>query len=543
MGLSKSNSTQYQRQRPVGLYQNPIPLVIAINVLPVIVLLVASYFQSIRFAKTNLEDIVQISTRKTNLLLENADTIMRRINLDLQDADPQTAVKVLQRQIYTDFRFREAGILNSEGLLTLSNFGIIDPPQPPASKAGFNPDDPNLQILGPGRTRLMQEQSITLIQSGSGQISGVYLLVDPAILQSFVEALPRSDLGPDGFIAFMTSDQRLLASVGASPPEIFAALQDSRLSAIRITQTTSDGNVTIVGQIDRRWALRYWFQEVLIGAPLTILISALLSYLFIRQVRQSNSLDYELRRGLARDEFEVHYQPILNLITRRCVGSEALLRWRHPQRGLLYPNLFIPIAEQTGCIIPMTEWLLEKVIQDRDMLATQFHDLYISINLSPIQLNTGNVERLVQILRSSDHPSSIVVTFEITENRLLEEQAQVVQDAIARLRRQGVRLAIDDFGTGYSNLGYLQTLEVDQLKLDQLFIRGLEQDRNMAQIVDSLITVADQMGLAIIAEGIETEAQCLYLKDRGVQYGQGWLFSRALPYEDFQRYLHAQDLL
>lgn len=534
---------QYQRQRHIfDLFSNQVLLVIAVSALPTVVLLIISYFQSLSFAKANLEGIIKIATAETNRLLDDANTILRRNATDLQNADEQTAVKILRRQIYNDFRFREAGIINADGFLTLSNLEIIDPPIPKLlDRSGFDPTDPNLQLLGPGRTQLMQEQSILLILRGSGQIGAVYLVVDPIVLTYFLEVVPTLDLGTSGFIAFMSKDERLLSSVGALPQDIFYSLKKTSFDTLQVRQTTDDGTITIVGTLSRRWVLRHWLQELTVSVPLTLLISGVLSYLFIRRLQQVHTLDYELKQGLAQDEFEIHYQPIVDLETRQCIGSEALLRWRHPQRGLIYPSLFIPIAEQTGFIIPLTEWLIEKVIQDQAILRTRFQNLYFSMNLSPSQLNTGDVDRLIQTLKKANNHSNITITFEITENKLIEEQGQVVQDAIARLRLWGVQFAIDDFGTGYSNLGYLQRLDVDQLKLDQLFIKGLEHNTNMAQIVDGLIDLGGRIGLTIVAEGIENEVQYQYLKDRGIRYGQGWLFSRPLPFADFERFLQTQE--
>jgi sensor c-di-GMP phosphodiesterase-like protein len=523
-------------------YHSPILLVIVGSVLPTVVLLVISYFQAIASAKTNLEGIIKTAAIKTDQLLADADAILHRSKIDLQDADTQTAVKILQRQIYNDFRFREAGIINPEGLLTLSSLGVVNPPIPISpTKAGFDPSNLNLQLLGLGRTQIMQEQSIVLMLRGSGKIGSIYLLVDPVVLTNFLEAIPDLDLGSNGFIAFMASDERPIAAIGTPPQDIFSNWQTPSFNTLQVTRTTKDGSIKIVGEIGRKWVLRYWLQELMIGVPFTVLISGALSYLFIRQVRQANTLDYELKRGLAQNEFEVHYQPIIDLKTRQCVGSEALLRWRHPQRGLVYPGLFIPIAEQTGLIVPMTEWLLEKVIQERAILETKFQDLYTAVNLSPTQLNMGDVDRLIHTLRKANNRSKATITFEITENKLVEEQGQVVQDAIARLKQWGSRFAIDDFGTGYSNIAYLQKLDIDQLKLDQLFIKGLEHSDNIAQIVDGLIDFGNRIGLTIVAEGIETEMQYQYLRDRGVRYGQGWLFSRALPFEDFKQFLQTQD--
>lgn len=516
--------------------------VVFVSTLPTVILLFISYFQAIALAKADLDNIIKIATSETNQLLEDAEVTLRRSNLDLQTADNQTAVNLLRRKIYNDFRFREAGIINKQGFITVSSLGLLDKPIPESqTMAQFDPKNPELQILGPGKTRLMQEKSIVFILQGSGRIGGTYLLVDPAILTYFLKVIPSQDLGEHGFISLVTTDQRLLSSMGTAPDDLSFDLQNSSLDTIRSSKNTINRNIKIVGGISRSWALRYWLQNLLVSAPLTIFISGILSYLFVRQLRRVNGLDYELKRGLAENEFEVHYQPIVDLKTRQCIGSEALLRWRHPQRGLIYPGLFIPIAEQTGLIIPMTEWLLEQVIQDQILLSKRISNFYTSVNLSPTQLNTGDVERLIQIMRAKSQDSRAMITFEITENKLIEEQVQVVQDAIARLKQLGSRFAIDDFGTGYSNIAYLQKLDLDQLKLDQLFVKGIEHGSTVIQIVDSLIDFGNRLGLTLIAEGIETEAQYQYLKDRGVRYGQGWLFSRPLPLGDFEQFLQSSE--
>jgi sensor c-di-GMP phosphodiesterase-like protein len=543
--MTPRNVTHRRTRRPLGafdIYHNSIFWVVFVSILPTIILLVISYFQAIASAKADLDNIVKIATGETNQLLEDAEVTLRRSNLDLQTADNQTAVNFLRRKIYNDFRFREAGIINKKGLIEVSSLGVLDKPIPAApAKSQFDPTNPKLQILGPGKTQLMQEKSIVFMLRGSGRIGSTYLLVDPAILTNFVKVIPNQDLGEHGFVALVATDQRLLSSIGTAPQDLFSGLNQATFETIRSIQTTKNSNIKVIGGVSRAWALRYWLQNLLISAPLTIFISGILSYLFIRQLRQVNGLDYELKRGLAQNEFEIHYQPIVDLETRQCVGSEALLRWRHPQRGLIYPDLFIPIAEQTGLIIPMTEWLLEKVIQDQIILSKRIPDFYTSVNLSPSQLNTGDVDRLIQILRVTNPDSKVMITFEITENKLIEEQVQVVQDAIARLKQLGSRFAIDDFGTGYSNIAYLQRLDLDQLKLDQLFIKGIEHGSTVIQIVDSLIEFGNRLGLTLIAEGIETEAQYQYLRNRGVHYGQGWLFSRPMPLGDFERFLQISE--
>jgi sensor c-di-GMP phosphodiesterase-like protein len=531
------------RRRVADLYRNPILLIILGSLLPTIVLLTLSYSRAISYTKENLARLINIATSETDKLLKDADEILHRVSVDVKQADQKTTVSLLQRQIYNDFRFREAGIFNSQGMLTLTSLGVVDPPIPISfTKSGFDPNNPNLQVLGSGRSQVMQERSVALALPGSesDSIKGIYLLVDPVILTYFLEVVPDSDLGSEGFIAIMTRDQRILNTVNASPQKVFEQLLNPSPEQIQVTQTTEDGSITIVGQIDRSWALRHWIREVAVITPISFLMSGLLTYVFIRQVQRAGVLDYELKLALAQNEFEVHYQPIVDLKTRQCVGAEALIRWYHPQQGMIYPSLFIPIAEQTGFIIPMTEWIIKKVIQDQANLPSRFHHLYTSINLSPTHLDTGDVKNLIQALQETDNRSSINIVFEITENKLVKNWETAAQDVIARLKQRGIRFAIDDFGTGYSNINYLQIFDADYLKLDQVFIKGLDQDHNSRQIVDSLIDLSNKLGLATIAEGIETEAQAQYLIDRGVCYGQGWLFSRPLPFEDFQNFLQIQ---
>ncbi len=519
-------------------------LVIAASVVPTIAMLTVSYFQAIGGAKTNLQDIINSATVKTENLISVTDQTLRRNNKDLQDADTETAARILRRQVYNDYRFRETGIINKDGLLTLTSLGIINPPVPISPiKARFNPGKPELQILGLGRSRLMQEESIVMMLKGSGTIGSTYMLVDPVLLTDFLKLIAELDLGPQGYIAYVTQDDQLLSSIGIgiSQEEILSNIKNPSRDTILASQATKDGNIKIIAETKRKWVLRFWNQELLISIPITFLVSTLLVGLFIRELRKPNSLDDELKRGLINKEFEIHYQPIIDLKTRQCVGAEALMRWHHPKRGLIYPGVFIPIAEQTGLIGPMTEWLLAQAIQDQEFLRQRFPDLYTSINLSPTQLNTGDVSHLIQILKTNS-ASRALITFEITENEIVEEQWEIVKDAIAHLKRWGVQLAIDDFGMGYSNIAYLQRLDVDQLKLDKIFIQGLDAGNDIAQLVDGLIDFGDRFKLRIVAEGIENEKQFEYLRDRGVAYGQGWLFSAALPLDEYLQFLQAQDV-
>jgi diguanylate cyclase (GGDEF)-like protein/PAS domain S-box-containing protein len=236
-----------------------------------------------------------------------------------------------------------------------------------------------------------------------------------------------------------------------------------------------------------------------------------------------------LHGALERGELELHYQPIVNLRTRRAVGAEALLRWHHPRLGLVPPSDFIPIAEQSGLIIPIGRWVLQEACAQltawrRDLVAP---DLHIAVNLSARQLDTADLaDHVRDALRQAELPPD-ALTLELTETTLFDNTEHTVQALIA-LHGLGVRLAIDDFGTGYSSLGYLKRLPVDVLKIDRMFISQLDRDHDDA-IVSAIIGLARSLGMDAVAEGVEEAEQARHLIGLGCEHAQGYHFARPQP--------------
>lgn len=235
----------------------------------------------------------------------------------------------------------------------------------------------------------------------------------------------------------------------------------------------------------------------------------------------------ELERALDRGEFFLHYQPIVRLSDGGVAGVEALVRWRHPERGLVGPGEFIPRAERTGTIVPLGRWVVERACQDRrrwldrsDTAAQGERDLLLSVNLSPSQCRRGEelAEGLPEML--ADYGTSPAqVQFEITEGHLLE-----VVDGIELLRELGFRVVIDDFGTAYSSLDYLSRLDVNGLKIDRSFVQHLDEDR-MRGMVARILELAESFDYDVTAEGIEEEWQAEWLAGHGCGYGQGYHYA------------------
>jgi EAL domain-containing protein (putative c-di-GMP-specific phosphodiesterase class I) len=249
-------------------------------------------------------------------------------------------------------------------------------------------------------------------------------------------------------------------------------------------------------------------------------------------------MENDLRRALERGELRLHYQPLIDLASDRIVGFEALVRWQHPRRGLVPPLSFIPLAEETGLIVPLGRWVLETACRQakkwRDARAGG-QPLLMSVNLSARQFGQPDlVEHVVAILAETGLDPTLL-ELEITESVVMD-QSDVGTRTLHRLRELGVRLVLDDFGTGYSSLAYLKHLPLDTIKIDQMFVAGLDRAADRS-IVEAVIALAHGLRIGVVAEGIETETQFEILRSMGCDTGQGYLFARPLPEADAARLL------
>jgi diguanylate cyclase (GGDEF)-like protein len=249
-------------------------------------------------------------------------------------------------------------------------------------------------------------------------------------------------------------------------------------------------------------------------------------------------LEGELQRAIINGELVVHYQPEVDLNTAELLGVEALVRWNHPERGQLLPSTFIPVAEETGLVVPLGEWVLRKACFQAGQWQRDYPQvpMRVRVNLSARQLeNADVVDMVTQAIQDADiEPSSLCL--EITESAIMAD-AESARDLLERLAGTGVRLAIDDFGTGYSSLAYLEMFPVDVLKIDRSFVSGLETDSAKSAIISAIVALARALGLTVTAEGVETERQAAMLVELGCPRGQGFFYAKALPPESLDRLL------
>jgi EAL domain-containing protein (putative c-di-GMP-specific phosphodiesterase class I) len=244
-------------------------------------------------------------------------------------------------------------------------------------------------------------------------------------------------------------------------------------------------------------------------------------------------MEAQLRHAIERDELKVHYQPLVDNASGRLVGAEALLRWSNPVLGDVSPENFIPLAEETGLILPIGAWVLRTACREAATWQRPGHEVFVAVNISGKQFQKRT---LVDTVRSSLEESGLppgCLELELTESVLLEHTQETLS-IIQELETLGVGFAIDDFGTGFSSISYLRRFPFDTLKIDRSFIKDLSENEGDAELVKSIIAMANSMRLQVVGEGVETHGQREFLRMSGCHFAQGWLYSRPIPGDEFQ---------
>jgi len=245
----------------------------------------------------------------------------------------------------------------------------------------------------------------------------------------------------------------------------------------------------------------------------------------------------DLKEAIKNKEFVLHYQPQIDLSHTKIIGAEALLRWQHPTMGMIPPLTFIPIAESSGYIVEIGEWVMQEACHQAALWHKQGNAIVVAVNVSAIQFKRGNLIEVIKNALSMSGLGPKYLELELTESLLISDTDHILQ-AVRAIKALGVQLSIDDFGTGYSSLSYLKRFAVDKLKIDQSFVRDIVQDKEDATIVKTIVQMAKSFNLKSIAEGVENEAVLNILKEFGCDEAQGYYFAKPMPSKEFEAYCH-----
>ncbi len=256
--------------------------------------------------------------------------------------------------------------------------------------------------------------------------------------------------------------------------------------------------------------------------------------------RNKIEIEKDLRKAIENNEFELYYQPIIDIATNKPVGTECLIRWFHPEKGMIPPDKFISIAEESRLIVPLGAWILRTAcLQQRSWEKQGLPSLNIAVNLSGVQFNEPNLLHLVENIINETNISPGKLTLEITESTLMETKEDVIK-RLQELNDLGLKLAIDDFGTGYSSLAYLKRFPIHRLKIDREFVKDIPDDAHDIAIARSIIKMAHELEIGVVAEGVETQEQLQFLKDEQCDYSQGYYHSRPIPAAEFSNWILEQ---
>ncbi|MBF8003358.1 EAL domain-containing protein [Pseudomonas brenneri] len=485
------------------------------GLLPILLGVVILYMQAQRTLEQSTEQTAVEAVRQFDLMLDNTALAVQDL-LPLAGKDCDNTVKLALREQVTRRPFVRATTLSWQKTIYCSSlFGD-------AYVSPVNPDD-----YVNGRLWLMNGNPVTpdtallvyrLVdgdKAAFASIDGYHLTNALRLISRYADLVLQ--VGPN----WLSSNGK----VHTTSPPVFAVAHH-QLGSQRYAYSVEAGMPE--GEVWRYMEARY---PALFS--LLVFFGVLAGVLAHWLQKRSSAPTHELQRALGANEFVAYYQPVVRGDTRQWAGCEVLMRWQHPKEGLVRPDLFIPLAEHSGLIVPMTRALMRQVATQLAPHAARLGDnFHVGINITARHCQDLELVQDCREFLAAFKPGQVLLTLELTERELIEP-TDVTRQLFQALHELGVLIAIDDFGTGHSSLGYLRNFNVDYLKIDQSFVAMIGVDALSRHILDSIIELSGKLDLGIVAEGVETQEQCDYLAAQGVDFLQGYLFGRPVPFDAF----------
>lgn len=510
-------------------------MLLASVALPLALSLLASYGLNERSIATDLQRVAEASARRASGILDDGRALLA--DLDQQTAGDcgQPDMAALRLAGFADLHYREAGLIRS-GQLVCTSFERFDPPWSLPLDYLRRPavyTDGAFELREPQPTRLGGRSLVAMWWQDRERLDYLNLLLD---LDQFAELI-ESFQQIDGAVYLIDQAGRPPLRVAGSPLDDAnprqTGLQRGADGSLYVAAHASPYPFAVVARLSAAGVGSRWAQQArpaaLLGVALTLAALWLLRRLFPRR----DDLIDDLDRAIRRHELVLFFQPVVDGYTGSVLSAEALVRWQHPQRGLIYPDSFIELAERHGLIGAITERVLALA---KDALERLPAGLRLAVNVPPGLLLGGQLSRLVDRVFGADG-SLERITLELTERELVEYTDPRALEQLQSLAARGAKISLDDFGTGYSGLSHLRHLKPQQIKIDRSFIRAMGSEAVTAALVDAIVVMTETLGVDLVAEGVESAEQRQHLLFLGVQAQQGWLYARAMPLAELLTWL------
>jgi sensor c-di-GMP phosphodiesterase-like protein len=508
---------------------------LALMALPLALCLALSYGLSLYHFRNGAMVLSEANIRRIDDILRRGDATLAVLARTTGGECNEPNIVKMSQLVFQSMYFREAGI-ERNGQLQCTSVAMLPEPfaiensrRKPAARIGA------MEILSPTHTLQGGESIILNRPLRADRSHFVNLLLDPKVLAETVkylegvESAAFLDDSPNG--RFILLENVPSPAIAALKPPFTPGLHRVAGGFYAVAHSRRYPVYTVTAVTDARVA-EHWRTQAQPAVIAGFLLSGL-ALLMLRRFMPRTSEADDLRDGIAAGEMAVRYQPLVDARDRSIVGAEALVRWQHPRRGLVMPDEFIALAEHSDLITPLTRSVLHQVKRDLESLPDLPPGFRIGINLARAHLAD---EQLLSTLDDIFGPGKSLgqLGFEITERELLANIIDQARAMVLQLTERGAEVALDDFGTGYSGLSHLRSLPLHFIKIDRSFVWALDTEAVTASLVDSIVSLARSLGMGLIAEGVETDAQRELMLDIGVHLQQGWLYAEAVPLEQLR---------
>ena len=485
---------------------------LAVILFPIGIAAVASYLSAQYFVEDKVKGVGAIYVSHIDTLVSHANEISHYA-LALKDSECQELYNYMLFQPY----FRSALIYDSQHVYCSSKTGDIDTPLSIVS-ATENLEISN-QFIITGTPFMPEVPAIVSSKWDPKSKHGAAVIIEGKYL---VDSFVQPDVFPSAVINVALSIN------GKTIPESLGFIKNEVM-----TLDSDEHNFSVLLEMSPAFFRHFFWIFFAISLPFSIILitGSILFVLYSRLSR--HSLADDIRSGIENEEFFLVYQPVICAEDGKAKGVEALVRWQHPQMGLVRPDLFIPIAEESKLIVPLTNYIFEKALKDFANMRVE-SGFRVAFNVAPEHFTQNDIESKFIHLRDSLDRIGVKPLIEITERQLLTPD---ICQRIESLRQLGILVAIDDFGTGQTTLSLLQTMPLDYLKIDKCFIDTIGQDSVTSHVLDTIIELSHKMNYVVVAEGVETQEQADYLTSRQVHFLQGYLFAKPMKLADLKLWL------